>query len=98
MKNGYERDKFARETKGDPSLKPFRELTERREGGYFWENEILMQRHTDPVGGTIECILQTGQTHMEQLEYIENTKTHAMCGRCPSSSASTQPCPVTPLL
>ena len=76
VKVGYDRDKFARETKDDPSLKPFRELADRRERGYFWDNEILMQQHTDPVGGMIECIVVPKDWRKQILHHIQDQMGH----------------------
>ena len=57
VKEVKDRDHFAKETKDYPSLKPLRDLADRQERGNFWDRDILMQRHVDPVKGTIECIV-----------------------------------------
>ena len=57
VKFGSDRESFAKEVREDPSLKAQRELADKGERGYFWEGNLLMQRLTDVVNGTIEVIL-----------------------------------------
>ena len=44
--------------------------------GYFWDNHILMQRHTDPVGGTIECIVVPKARRKQILHQIHDQMGH----------------------
>ena len=76
MKIGNDRDKFARETKDDPSLNLFREIADRQEQGYFWDSDILMQRHTYPVGGTIECIVVPKARRKQIVHQIHDQMGH----------------------
>ena len=55
--NGSDQVKFVQEVGKDPTLKPLRDLADKRERVYYWDNGLLMQKCIDIAYGIIETIV-----------------------------------------
>ncbi len=54
---GSDRSEFIQQVKGDPTLQPLRDLADKGERGYYWDDGLLMQRCINTAYGTTETIV-----------------------------------------
>ncbi len=71
---GSDREKCVEEVKNDSSLTPLKDLADRNAGGYYWDDGVLMQRHSDVALGVIENII-VPKSRRSDLIHLAHYKT-----------------------
>ncbi len=62
------------EVKNDSSLTPLKDLADRYARGYYWDDGVLMQRHSDVAFGVIENII-VPKSRRSDLIHLAHDKT-----------------------
>ncbi len=76
VNEGNDRDLFVKEVKDDQSLKALRELANNKERGYYWDNELLMQRISDHAYGIIETIVVPKSRRLKVMSLAHDRSGH----------------------
>jgi len=88
LKEGSDKDRLQQETREDESLKPWKSLADRGEGGYYWRDGFLVKLELDALSQPVLLIvlpksfrIQVLKTAHESSGHFSKTKTHFLIRR-----------------